>query len=134
MPFLRHLVAGIKYARSRAARLPAIPPGRESLQHRGPGQKLNELVELAVLPDERVLFERHGAINLYLPVTGCITKIGAIDVSTKYTSGDWPRMDCWGWRPTRLRQQRVAYMYHHPPAATPRTCWLATPCTGTPST
>src|SRR5439155_4525824 len=42
-------------------------------------------VELAVLPDERVLFvERHGAVNLYTPASKRYTKIATIPVSTKY--------------------------------------------------
>src|SRR5205814_9871245 len=46
---------------------------------------LNEPVELAVLPDERVLFiERHGAVNLYTPASRKYTKLATIPVSTKY--------------------------------------------------
>src|SRR3712207_5782654 len=49
-------------------------------------EKLNEPVELAVLPDERVLFiERRGAVNLYTPTTRRYARIATIPVSTKYT-------------------------------------------------
>ena len=52
-------------------------------------EKLNEPVELAVLPDERVLFiERRGAIRLYAPRDGRVRQIGSLAVSNHYTDGD----------------------------------------------
>src|SRR4051812_18413965 len=49
------------------------------------GEKLNEPMEMAVLPDERVLFiERHGAVRLYNPATKQLKTIATIPVSTKY--------------------------------------------------
>jgi cytochrome c len=46
---------------------------------------LNEPLELAVLPDERVLvIERHGLIKLYDPKTKKMPVIATIPVSTKY--------------------------------------------------
>ncbi|MGA0557626.1 PQQ-dependent sugar dehydrogenase [Larkinella sp. VNQ87] len=48
-------------------------------------EKLNEPMEMAILPDERVLFiERHGAVRLYSPVTKQLKTIATIPVSTKY--------------------------------------------------
>src|SRR3954466_14519660 len=48
-------------------------------------QGLNEPLELAVLPDERVLvIERHGLIKLYDPKTNKFSVIATIPVSTKY--------------------------------------------------
>ena len=48
-------------------------------------EKLDEPVELAVLPGERVLFvERHGYVNLYSPATRRVKRIATIPVSTKY--------------------------------------------------
>ncbi|MRS59926.1 carbohydrate-binding protein [Larkinella terrae] len=48
-------------------------------------EKLNEPMEMAVLPDERVLFiERHGAVRLYTPATKQLKTIATIPVSTKY--------------------------------------------------
>src|SRR5205809_599134 len=48
-------------------------------------EKLDEPIELAVLPDERVLFiERHGYVNLYTPSDGHTRRIATIPVSTKY--------------------------------------------------
>ncbi|GAB3162830.1 PQQ-dependent sugar dehydrogenase [Telluribacter humicola] len=52
-------------------------------------EKLNEPMELAVLPDERVLLiERHGAVRLYSPATGQLKTIATIPVSTKYKDRD----------------------------------------------
>lgn len=48
-------------------------------------EKLNEPLEMAVLPDERVLFiERHGQVQLYSPTTQQVKTIASIPVSTKY--------------------------------------------------
>ena len=48
-------------------------------------EKLNEPLEMAVLPDERVLLiERHGAVRLYLPDTKQLRTIATLPVSTKY--------------------------------------------------
>jgi len=48
-------------------------------------EKLNEPLEMAILPDERVLLvERHGDVRLYSPVTKQLKTIATIPVSTKY--------------------------------------------------
>lgn len=48
-------------------------------------QGMNEPLELAVLPDERVLvIERHGVIKMYDPKTKKMSVIATIPVSTKY--------------------------------------------------
>ncbi len=48
-------------------------------------QGLNEPLEMAILPDERVLLiERHGLIKLYEPKLKKISVIATIPVSTKY--------------------------------------------------
>ncbi|AKD58719.1 PKD domain-containing protein [Spirosoma radiotolerans] len=48
-------------------------------------EKLNEPLEMAILPDERVLLvERHGDVRLYSPATKQIKTIATIPVSTKY--------------------------------------------------
>lgn len=48
-------------------------------------EKLNEPLEMAILPDERVLFiERHGQVQLYSPITKQVKTIATIPVSTKY--------------------------------------------------
>ncbi|PRY39252.1 cytochrome c [Spirosoma oryzae] len=49
-------------------------------------EKLNEPLEMTILPDERVLLvERHGAVRLYSPATRQLQTIATIPVSTKYT-------------------------------------------------
>ncbi len=48
-------------------------------------EKLNEPLEMAILPDERVLLvERHGAVRLYSPANRQLKTIATIPVSTKY--------------------------------------------------
>lgn len=48
-------------------------------------EKLNEPLEITVLPDERVLLiERHGAVRIYSPTTKQLKTIATIPVSTKY--------------------------------------------------
>ncbi len=84
--FLNHVLGGIKYA---------IGSGRVDFSRSRPeenrftrvvlAEKLNEPVELAVLPGERVLFiERRGAVKLYTPSDGKTRQISTIPVSTKY--------------------------------------------------
>ncbi|MDX2303065.1 MAG: PQQ-dependent sugar dehydrogenase [Microscillaceae bacterium] len=52
-------------------------------------ENLNEPLELAVLPDERVLFiERHGLVKMYEPASSQTTVIANIPVSTKYNGND----------------------------------------------
>lgn len=84
--FLRHLLGGLRYAMGtgtidfRRAR-----PEENRFTKVVLAQKLDEPIELAVLPDERVLFiERHGFVNLYTPATGRVRRIATIPVSTKY--------------------------------------------------
>lgn len=48
---------------------------------------MNEPLEMAILPDERVLvIERHGLIKLYDPKTKKMSVIATIPVSTKYNA------------------------------------------------
>lgn len=48
-------------------------------------EKLNEPLEMAILPDERVLLvERHGDVRIYSPETKQLSTIATIPVSTKY--------------------------------------------------
>ncbi|MDB4892666.1 MAG: carbohydrate-binding protein [Gemmatimonadetes bacterium] len=85
-PFLKHLLGGLRYA---------IGTGKLDYSKARPeenrftkvilAEALNEPVELAVLPHERVLFvERHGAVKLYTPSNKRVTTIATIKVSTKY--------------------------------------------------
>jgi cytochrome c len=88
--FLRHLLGGLRYAMGTGALdYSRVRPEENRFTKVVLAEKLNEPVELAVLPDERVLFiERRGAVNLYRPTTGQYTKLATIPVSTQYTSGD----------------------------------------------
>ncbi len=88
--FLRHLLGGLRWAmgggtldfgRSR--------PEENRFTPMVLAEKLNEPTELAVLPDQRVLFiERGGAVHLYNPAKRGLAKIATIAVSTTYTTGD----------------------------------------------
>ncbi len=50
-------------------------------------EKLNEPMEMAFLPDGRILWvERKGLIKLMNPDSRAVTEVGSIPVSTKYTS------------------------------------------------
>jgi len=84
--FLNHILGGIKYA---------IGAGKVDFSRARPeenrftrvvlAEKLNEPVELAVLPGERVLFiERRGAVKLYTKSDGKTRQISTIPVSNKY--------------------------------------------------
>ena len=84
--FLRHLLGGIRYAMG-MGRLSyeRVRPEENRFSKVVLAEKLNEPVELALLPGDRVLFiERHGAVNLYTPATKRYTHIATIPVSTKY--------------------------------------------------
>ncbi len=88
--FLQHLLGGIRYAMGDEA----LDYGRARPQENRfakvvLAEKLAEPMELAVLPDERVLFiERGGAVHLYRRDTEQITQIATIPVSTQYLNGN----------------------------------------------
>jgi cytochrome c len=85
--FLRHVLGGLRWAMGTGSlNYDRARPEENRFTKIVLADKLNEPVELAVLPDERVLFvERRGAVNLYSPVTRSYTRIASIPVSTKYT-------------------------------------------------
>lgn len=86
--FLRHLLGGLRWAMggTRPLDYRRARPEENRFTRVVLAEKLNEPVELAVLPDERVLFvERGGSVNLYTPVTGRYARIATIPVSMKYT-------------------------------------------------
>ena len=87
--FLRHLLGGLRYAMGTAPlSYGRARPEENRFTKVVLTEKLNEPVELAVLPDERVLFiERRGAVHLYRPATGQSTRLATIPVSNKYTKG-----------------------------------------------
>src|SRR4051812_44147591 len=84
--FLRHLLGGLRYAMgTEKIDFGRARPEENRFTRVVLAEKLDEPVELAVLPGERVLFvERHGYVNLYSPATGRVRRIATIPVSTKY--------------------------------------------------
>jgi cytochrome c len=84
--FLKHLLGGLKYAMGTGpVDFARARPEENRFTRVVLAEKLDEPVELAVLPGERVLFiERHGYVNLYSPSTGRVKRIATIPVSTKY--------------------------------------------------
>ena len=85
--FLQHLRGGLRYAIGKGTiDYTRARPEENRFTRIVLAEKLDEPVELAVLPGERVLFvERHGYVNLYSPKTGRVRRIATIRVSTKYT-------------------------------------------------
>jgi cytochrome c len=95
--FLQHLLGGLRYAiGSGTVDFNRARPEENRFTRVVLAEKLDEPIELAVLPDERVLFiERHGYVNLYKPSAsplpgaergsgGEVHRIATIPVSTKY--------------------------------------------------
>ncbi|MDB5243729.1 MAG: cytochrome, partial [Spirosoma sp.] len=92
--FLRHLGAGLHYAigghspkpldyaRAKTKRIPEENRFSKVVL----AEKLNEPMELVVLPDSRVLVvERKGDVKLFSPLTGKLNLIAHIPVNTKVT-------------------------------------------------
>src|SRR3989442_10899964 len=84
--FLQHLLGGLRYAMGTGKiDFNRARPEENRFTRVVLAEKLDEPIELAVLPDERVLFiERHGYVNLYTPSDGRPRRIATIPVSTKY--------------------------------------------------
>ena len=95
--FLQHLLGGLRYAMGTGnVDFNRARPEENRFTRVVLADKLDEPIELAVLPGERVLFiERHGYVNLYkgsaspLSATGRgsggeVRRIATIPVSTKY--------------------------------------------------
>lgn len=95
--FLKHLLGGIQYAlggeepveldyaKARTVRVPEENRFTKVVLAEG----LNEPMQLAVLPDERVLFiERLGKVRLYDPKTLLIADINTIPISHVYNNQD----------------------------------------------
>src|SRR5258706_1019398 len=84
--FLRHLLGGLQYAMGTGpVDFNRARPEENRFTRIVLAEKLDEPIELAVLPGDRVLFiERHGYVNLYSPATGHVRRIATLPVSTKY--------------------------------------------------
>jgi len=85
-PFLRHLLGGIRYAIGTGTLdYTKARPEENRFTKVVLAEVLNEPVELAILPNDRVLFvERHGAVKLYTPANKRVSTIATIKVSSKY--------------------------------------------------
>jgi cytochrome c len=121
--FLRHLLGGLRYAMgTRDVDFARARPEENRFTKVVLTEKLDEPVELAVLPDERVLFiERHGYVNLYKPSTGKVTRIATIPVSNKYTDSSQAEDGLLGLTidPNFSRNGWV-YMYYSPAGPEPK--------------
>jgi cytochrome c len=84
--FLQHLLGGVRYAMGTGKiDFSRARPEENRFTRVVLAEKLDEPIELAVLPGERVLFiERHGYVNLYTPSDARVHRIATIPVSTKY--------------------------------------------------
>ena len=121
--FLRHLLGGLRYA---------IGTGTIDFSRARPeenrftkvvlAEKLDEPVELAVLPGERVLFiERHGFVNLYTPATKRVRRIATIPVSTKYADSSQAEDGLLGLAADpRFATNGWIYMYYSPAGPEPK--------------
>src|SRR5438552_2195159 len=89
--FLRHLLGGLRYAMGGATQkidFSRARPEENRFTKVVLAVKLDEPVELAVLPGERVLFiERHGFVNLYTPANGRVRRTVTLPGSTQYVGG-----------------------------------------------
>jgi cytochrome c len=117
--FLRHLLGGLRWAMGGGTG--TLDYGRSHPEENRftkivLASALNEPVELAVLPGERVLFvERHGAVNLYTPATRRYTRIATIPVSTKYTDSSQAEDGLLGLAADpNFAQNGWVYMYYSP--------------------
>ncbi|MEO7368552.1 MAG: PQQ-dependent sugar dehydrogenase, partial [Gemmatimonadaceae bacterium] len=121
--FLRHLLGGLRYAMgTREVDFGRARPEENRFTKVILAEKLDEPVELAVLPDERVLFiERHGNVNLYKPSTGKVTRIARIPVSTKYADSSRAEDGLLGLAADpHFATNGFVYMYYSPAGPEPK--------------
>src|SRR4051812_743833 len=121
--FLRHLLGGLRYAMgTRPVDFSRARPEENRFTKVVLTEKLDEPVELAVLPDERVLFiERHGYVNLYTPANGRTRRIATIPVSNKYTDSSQAEDGLLGLAADpHFASNGWIYMYYSPAGAEPK--------------
>lgn len=84
-------------------------------------ENLNEPLEMAILPDERILFiERHGSVKLYNPVAKKTSVIATIPVSTKYTDNSEAEDGLLGVNiDPNFSKNHWVYFYYSPAGSTP---------------
>jgi cytochrome c len=121
--YIKHLAGGIKYAMgTKPLDYTKAKPEENRFTKVVLAEGLDEPVELAVLPGEKILFiGRKGTVNLYTPATKHITQIATIPVSLKYTNGDVAEDGLLGLAadPGFARNGWV-YMYYSPAGADPK--------------
>ncbi|MDB5239598.1 MAG: hypothetical protein JWP57_223 [Spirosoma sp.] len=89
-------------------------------------QKLNEPLEMTILPDERVLLiERHGAVRLYSPTTRQLKTITTLPVSTKYKDKEGNETEAEDGLlgvniDPNFAQNHWVYLYYSPEGAEPK--------------
>ncbi len=121
--FVRHLLGGLRYAMGTGkVDFTRARPEENRFTKVVLAQKLDEPVELAVLPDARVLFiERHGFVNLYTPANGRTRRIATIPVSTKYADSAQAEDGLLGLAADpNFARNRWIYMYYSPAGPEPR--------------
>src|SRR6185436_10333447 len=117
--FLRHLLGGLRYAMGTGkVDFGRARPEENRFTRVVLAEKLDEPVELAVLPGERVLFvERHGYVNLHSPKTGRVRRIATIPVSTKYADSSQAEDGLLGLAADpKFATNGWVYMYYSPAA------------------
>ncbi|MEO8562694.1 MAG: ThuA domain-containing protein [bacterium] len=87
--YIKHLTGGIKWAMgTKPLNYTRAKPEENRFTKVVLAEGLDEPVELAVLPGEKILFiGRKGTVNLYTPATKHVTQIATMPVSLKYNDG-----------------------------------------------
>ncbi len=90
--FLKHLLGGIKYAIGDGTPLvytgPGVAPEENRFQKIVLDDRLDEPMEMAMLPDGRILFvERKGDIHIYDPVSDSTKLITTLAVHSEFEDG-----------------------------------------------
>jgi cytochrome c len=121
--FIKHLAGGIKYAMgTKPLDYTKAKPEENRFTKVVLAEGLDEPVELAVLPGERILFvQRKGDVKLYSPTTKQIRTLATIPVSLKYNNGDVAEDGLLGLTadPNFARNGWV-YMYYSPVGSEPK--------------
>src|SRR6478736_4146570 len=121
--FVKHLTGGITYAMgTKPLDYTKAKPEENRFTKVVLAENLDEPVELAVLPGDKILFvQRKGDVKLYSPTTKAIKTLATIPVSLKYNNGDVAEDGLLGLTadPNFARNGWV-YMYYSPVGAEPK--------------
>src|SRR4029078_5200737 len=122
-PSLKHLLGGLRWAMAtKPLNYARSKPEENRFTKVVLAENLDEPVELAVLPGEKILFvQRKGDVKLYSPATKQIRTLATIPVSLKYNNGDVAEDGLLGLTadPSFARHGWV-YMYYSPRGAEPK--------------